>query len=297
MTASVAVLDNAASSDATEPQPASGRVIARERAARRAAEEAIQRRDELLAAVSHDLQSPLAAIQGRAQLLRRRLNRGEPVSPDYLQKALSSIESVVQSMSAQIQELLDATRMQAGQPLRLRRTPTDLVALAQAVLAAQAESAEPCPIHFEPAVLTLSGLCDAPRMRRVFSNLLSNAVKYSPLGGEVRLLLAREERSDGAWAVITVQDRGIGIPPEELPHIFEPFRRGRNADGVFDGIGLGLASVRRIVDLHGGSISVESHEGVGSTFTVHLPLVDVAEQTAPDDVRAVAADLFVSSFL
>jgi signal transduction histidine kinase len=106
----------------------------------------------------------------------------------------------------------------------------------------------------------------------MFGNLLSNAVKYSPQGGTITVELAREEREDGPWAIVRVIDQGMGIPPTDLPHIFDKFRRARNVQGQIKGTGLGLASVRQIVEEHGGTVSVKSKEGEGSTFTVCLPV-------------------------
>jgi signal transduction histidine kinase len=110
---------------------------------------------------------------------------------------------------------------------------------------------------------------DGPRLRRVLDNLLSNAIKYSPAGGEVVVTLA----ADGDSAVLRVRDQGLGIPAEDLPHIFERFRRARNAAEIV-GTGLGLSGARQLVEQHGGTIQVESQEGAGSTFTVRLPLGD-----------------------
>jgi signal transduction histidine kinase len=108
-------------------------------------------------------------------------------------------------------------------------------------------------------------------MERVVANLLDNAAKYTPDGGPITVRLAREHGA-APEAVIAVQDQGIGIPGGDLPHIFERFRRGGNAVRHFGGTGLGLASVRAIVEEHGGTVAVESQEGRGSTFTVRLPL-------------------------
>jgi signal transduction histidine kinase len=114
----------------------------------------------------------------------------------------------------------------------------------------------------------LVGEWDAGRLARVLDNLLDNAVKYSPRGGTVEVAVARE----ADLAVLSVTDRGEGIPAGDLPHIFERFRRGRNVEGRIPGTGIGLAGVQRIVELHAGTIDVASEVGVGTTLTIRLPL-------------------------
>jgi signal transduction histidine kinase len=105
-------------------------------------------------------------------------------------------------------------------------------------------------------------------VERVVANLVSNAIKYSPGGGDVRVELAAE----AGWAVLRVQDQGVGIPAADLPRVFEQFHRAANVAGRIGGTGLGLAGARHIVEQHGGSIALESQEGVGTTVTVRLPL-------------------------
>jgi signal transduction histidine kinase len=114
---------------------------------------------------------------------------------------------------------------------------------------------------------------DAVRLARVLDNLVGNAIKYSPEGGPIVVTISRETTAAGTrWAVLSVRDQGVGIPPSDLPHVFERFYRGRNITAEIAGTGIGLASARQIVEQHTGTISVESHAGQGSTFTVRLPL-------------------------
>jgi signal transduction histidine kinase len=116
-------------------------------------------------------------------------------------------------------------------------------------------------------------------MERVLSNLLSNAIKYSPLDGQIEVSLARQEEQGRASAIVSIHDEGLGIPATDMAHIFEPFHRASNVVGKFTGTGLGLSSVAQMVKLHGGTITVDSHEREGSTFTVSLPLtVDDLEE-------------------
>jgi signal transduction histidine kinase len=174
-------------------------------------------------------------------------------------------------MAAQIGELLDAARMRAGEPLELFRRPTDLVALSYRVAARAQTIATNHAIDVVAEVPELEGDWDALRLERVLGNLLANAVKYSPDGGLVEVRVAREEHGGEPWARLEVRDHGIGIPAADLPHIFEPYRRASNV-GVVEGEGLGLAGAKQIVEQHGGTIAVESHEGEGARFTVRLRL-------------------------
>ncbi len=235
---------------------------------RRAAER-LQR--EFLESVSHDLKNPLTTVQAQAQLLRRRIARGEDVPPEQLDRALAVIEAGSRRMVAQLEELQDVAKLRAGQALELQYEPTDLGALVRAAVGDARAATERHGIHVE-APPTLVGTWDAPRLRRVLDNLLGNAVKYSPSGGTVTVRVAEEMRPGGTWAVVSVSDPGIGIPAADLPYIFEAGRRGGNVTGRIGGTGIGLAGVRRIVEQHGGMVRAMSDEGQGSTFTVALPL-------------------------
>jgi signal transduction histidine kinase len=158
-----------------------------------------------------------------------------------------------------------------GGGLELHPAPTDLVALARDCVEAQ-RAANGRAIHLEAEVPTLYATVDAARIARVLGNLLSNALKYSPPERPITVRVAREERDGGSKAVLAVRDEGIGIPAADLPHIFDRFRRARNVVGHIQGTGIGLASARGIVEQHGGTITAESAEGRGSTFTVRLSL-------------------------
>jgi signal transduction histidine kinase len=234
-------------------------------------------RDEFLSAITHDLKTPLTAIRGNAQLLQRRLAQ----TPDGARLAarLTSIVEATTSMTALLDELLDVARLQMGQPLTLDRRPTDLVGLVRRVVQQQ-QAGRRHRLHVEATAPQLVGEWEAARLERVVANLLSNAIKYSPQGGAITVRLAAEDAAAGGWAVLAVRDQGLGIPAADLPYIFAGFHRAGNVAGQIPGTGLGLASARQIVEQHGGTISVESQEGVGSTFTVRLPLVDPAALSA-----------------
>jgi signal transduction histidine kinase len=188
--------------------------------------------------------------------------------------ALNRIDSAAARMNAMIGELLDFGRGQAGQQLELLRRRTDLVALARQVASEHRHYLESHALHVESDVPELVGLWDPARLQRVLENLISNAVKYSPRGGDVWVHVSQEQTPEGeCWAVLTVRDQGIGIPEHDLPHVFGWFRRAGNVTGRISGTGIGLASVIQVVEQHGGTVTVESKENEGSTFTVRLPVM------------------------
>ncbi len=236
------------------------------------AQEAIRLRDEFLASISHDLKNPLGAIKGQAQLLQRKVNRENPSAAERLIKGLTTIDSLATKMTAQINELLDLAGLQAGQHLELNRQPTDLVALAQRVAEECQQITEHVEIRVDVMAPEIVGHWDQVRLARVLSNLFENAIKYSPHETVVTVVVKEEERAGGNWAILEVQDQGIGIPENDLARIFERFYRASNAAGQSRGTGLGLASSRQIAEQHGGTITVHSQPGKGSTFTVHLPI-------------------------
>ncbi|HEV2125337.1 MAG TPA: HAMP domain-containing sensor histidine kinase, partial [Chloroflexota bacterium] len=270
----------------------------------RQAQEAVRVRDDFLAAASHDLKNPLAAIQGTAQVLQRTLSRTGTIPPERLNVGLESIEAAIAQMTDQINELLDVARLRLGQPLSLDRQPADLVALVRRAIASyqsaterhmlrlMVEGASPdgaaqgeiaaysarsagasatngmAPGGGNQECPSIIGNWDAPRIERVVDNLLSNALKYSPDGGEILVRVTREE----GCAILSVRDQGVGIPAPDLPRIFDRFTRARNVIGRFGGSGIGLAASHQVVTQHGGQILVESEEGNGSIFTIRLPL-------------------------
>ena len=226
----------------------------------------ITSRDEFMAAVSHDLKSPLTFIKGMANLRRRRA----PVTPETepLLDALRQIEAGAGRMALQLDELVDASRLQAGRLLELRRAPTDLIALAKNAVAEHQHMTDRHVLRISTERDELVGNWDGIRLGRVFDNLLDNALKFSPRGGAVDVSIELE----ADWAVVAVTDLGEGIPDADLLHVFERFRRGGNVEGRIPGSGIGLAGVQTIVELHRGSISVQSEVGQGTVFTVRLPI-------------------------
>lgn len=240
----------------------------------REARSAVSLRDEFLSSVSHDLKNPLAAIRGRVQLLQRRAAKDGTVAPERLQRGLEEIEAAAAKLQLMIDELQDVSSLQMGRSLTIDRRPTDLVQLARDMILVAGEISSRHIVHLGISEPELTAEVDPGRFGRVLDNLLSNAIKYSPDGGEVTVTIRRAPGRDGGheWAEIAVRDRGIGIPAADLPRLFERFYRGSNVTNQISGSGIGLAGVHLIVTQHGGTISVDSVDGAGSTFTVRLPL-------------------------
>ena len=244
-------------------------LLVRERAALADAEAAIRMRDQLVASVSHDLKNPLTAISGQVQVLQLLSARGrDELPPERLLESLDAISGTARRMATLINELLDAVHLQAGLPIELRRRPTNLANLAQQVITNHQQATEKHSFRLDGLQSGPIGEWDPDRLERVLDNIVSNAIKYSPNGGDILVEVAR----DRGWAVLSVQDDGVGIPTADLPHVFERYRRARNVSAKFAGTGLGLAGAKDLIQLHGGSISVTSVEGVGSKFVVRLPL-------------------------
>ncbi|HEU5432853.1 MAG TPA: ATP-binding protein, partial [Thermomicrobiales bacterium] len=227
--------------------------------------------EAFVAAAAHDLKNPLAAIRGQAQLLRRRLRKGETISPERLEQAIDGIDAAAGRMTGLIDELVDLARVRAGTPLDLRRAPVDLVELARQTAAIYQRTSERHEIAVEADAEPVVGQWDGPRLERVLGNLLGNAIKYSPGGGRIVVRIGAEPEAVPPAATLAVADQGVGIPAADLACVFERFHRGGNV-GAIRGDGIGLAAARQIIEEHGGAIEVDSVEGIGSTFTLRLPL-------------------------
>ncbi|MFL5803512.1 MAG: ATP-binding protein [Roseiflexaceae bacterium] len=230
----------------------------------RAYEEATRLKEDFLSAAAHDLKTPLTTLVARAQLLERRALR-DPAAPTDL----ASIQLLVheaQRLKRLVLELLDAARTEQGRLVGVC-TEVDLVPLARDICQQQGSERHLCAVEASEPVV---GIYDQIRLQQLLENLVENAVKYSPAGGDVRVRIWHEAQQ----AHLTVTDSGIGIPPEDLPHIFDRFYRANNVDDRrFAGMGLGLFICRGIAEQHGGQIQVSSQPGQGSTFHVMLPLV------------------------
>jgi PAS domain S-box-containing protein len=234
--------------------------------------EAVRIRDEFLASVSHDLKNPIAAIKGRAQMLERRAQELPPDEAGRFLQSLESIDSSATRMSRLISDLVDVARLRIGQPLDLRYEEIDLIELIRNVVAEVKPTTDHHTIRVEAEKEPLTGEWDPSRIERVLANLLTNAIKYSPEGGEITVNARIEASENGQSAAILVSDRGIGIPEDDVPHIFQRYYRASNVQATFEGTGVGLAAARQIVEQHRGTISVEGREGGGTIFIVRLPL-------------------------
>ncbi|QFS42614.1 PAS domain S-box protein [Nostoc sphaeroides] len=247
-------------------------LLEREMKARKEAEIANTLKDEFLAVLSHELRTPLNSILGWSKMLRTR-NFDEKTT----KHALETIERNAKLQTQLIEDLLDVSRILQGK-LNLNVCPVNLVTVVEAALetvklAAQANSIQIQTI-FDPTLGQVMG--DPNRLVQVVWNLLSNAVKFTQPGGRVEIRLMEV----GNQAQIQVSDTGKGISPEFLPYVFDYFRQADSTiTRAFGGLGLGLAIVRKVVEMHGGNVQAESPgEGLGTTFTVELPLLVRSEQ-------------------
>ena len=234
--------------------------------ARRLAEEASHLKDEFLATASHELRTPLNAIVGWVHVLQSGALRDD----EQRRQAVNAIDRNAKSQTRLIEDLLDVSRMIQGR-VSLTVTPLDLGSVIEAAVETirHSAAAKDITINVELPPETIPVIGDEQRLQQVTWNLLVNSVKYTPRGGHIDVTLGRQR----GRAVITVKDSGEGIEPALLPHVFEPFRQGGSSSAMRSGLGLGLAIVRRLVDLHGGRIAAESAgAGRGATFTVSLPL-------------------------
>jgi signal transduction histidine kinase len=232
------------------------------------------RRQAFMAAATHDLRTPLTSLAlwvDALQVLKPRLeSRGDAQAFGLLDQALEQMQTLVQRSVDLVEHVLDVTTLHCEDALPFPRRDVDIVALTRQVLAGHPQYREH-QLQLESAQSELWGRWDADRLTRVVENLVANAIKYSPAGQPVTVRVMRHHIEDEPWGILQVVDRGIGIPPDELPKIFEPFHRAPNATPISSGYGLGLWVSRAIVEQHGGTMSVSSCQGIGTTITVLLP--------------------------
>ncbi len=231
-------------------------------------ERALRAQDDFLSLVSHDLKHPVTTIKAAAQLVHRRITAGNTNSQDLL-PTVKAIDTAVEKVTREIDAILDLSLERGGRSLSLQLERVDLVALLRRVTDAHHGVGHNITLDCDD--LKIEGECDGARLERAFDNLIGNAVKYSPDGGPVTVSARRELVGDEQWATVTVRDGGMRIPAAELDRIFDRFYRGTKVAGRIPGTGLGLSGVKLIVEAHSGTVTAESIEGDGSTFTVRLP--------------------------
>ncbi|HEU4931802.1 MAG TPA: ATP-binding protein, partial [Pyrinomonadaceae bacterium] len=265
------------------------RLLASEKLARSDAERANRLKDEFLATISHELRNPLNAIMGWAHMLR--LGKLDAANTD---RAVETIYRNAKSQSQLVSDLLDVSRIISGK-LRLDVRTVDLIYIVNAAIDSIRPAADAKGIRLQtildPAAGPISG--DADRLQQIVWNLLTNAVKFTPKSGNIQVNV---QRSDSHVEVV-VSDSGVGISKEFLPFVFDRFRQAdASTTRIHGGLGLGLSIVRQLVDLHGGSVSVDSEgEGKGATFTITLPCVGVtSDLKEAESVNPAHSDEFVS---
>ena len=249
--------------------------------ARRKVEDLSRLKDEFLSIASHELRTPVTSIKGYTQLAKTLIHENDlATSEEYLDIALDQIDR----MSRLILELLDVSRIETGR-LEIRREPIDWTTFVHDVVQHHhtAISDRRLALNIPISRKCISG--DRDRLEQVLGNLLENAVKYSPEGSEI--VVSVEDKGD--HLATSVRDRGIGIPADELAQVFERFHRGRQVSSTnYGGLGLGLYISKQIIERHGGTIWVESAEGVGTTFYFSLPVASISERQPKPAEQLVA---------
>ncbi|HEY9824386.1 MAG TPA: CheR family methyltransferase, partial [Stenomitos sp.] len=266
-------------SDRKQFETERSQLLAQEQAARRQAEAANRTKDEFLSNLSHELRNPLTSLLAWVPLLRSHI-----LDEAETERALEAIEQSARAQNKLIEDILDISRITSGK-LRLHRGPIDLSVVVQAALESIQFVAVEKNIQLVSSLNSITVLGDANRLQQVLWNLLSNAIKFTPADGRVEITLSQVDNQ----AQIQISDTGQGIPADLLPHIFERFYQGDSSTTKNNqGLGLGLAIVRNLIDLHGGAVHAESPgEGQGTTLTVRLPLY-VSPQTSPPIVEPTA---------
>lgn len=257
-------------------------LYAAERQARATAEAAVTLRDEFLSIAAHELKTPLTSLLGNVQLVERRIARTGGLG-ERDQQAIQVASQQAGRLRQMIDALLDVSRLEQGQ-LSIIHEPIDVGLLVERVVQEVQPGLQQHTVESHAPAEAVVILGDELRLEQVLQNLIQNAIKYSPAGGTIDMAVEH----DTTHAAVKVRDHGVGIPADALPHLFERFYRVSDAvERHIQGAGIGLYVVKEIVALHGGRVEVTSPEGVGSTFTVWLPLLEGS------DVRAIHANELV----
>ncbi|MEP6515164.1 hybrid sensor histidine kinase/response regulator [Microcoleus vaginatus] len=257
-------------------------LLRREQIIRAEAEAANRAKDEFLSVLSHELRTPLNAILGWSTMLRQK-----NLSEDKVARALETIERNAKSQAQLIEDILDVSRIITGK-LRLRVRPVNLVPVIESAIESVQLAAEAKSIRLQSVLDSEAGplLGDADRLQQVVWNLLSNALKFTPKDGRVQICLQRVN----SHVEITVSDTGTGISSDFLPFVFDRFsQHDSTTTRSYGGLGLGLAIVRQLVELHGGTVTVVSPGiGQGTTFTVKLPVMIIhLPPSAPEPLNSL----------
>lgn len=251
--------------DITERKRLEAEILERERltVALEKEREVHQLKDRFISVMSHELRTPLAGIMLATDILKK---YGDRATEEEKREAVEAIENHAQQLTEMIKDTLTLSRNEyIGQ--EIEREPYDLETYLRDILEELEWSYRTHHLIYDGVNRRVELPIARKLLRQGVMNLLTNAIKYSPEGSEIRMTLTLEARE----AVVRVTDQGIGIPPEDLPRMFEAFHRAANVEN-YQGTGLGLAIAQQVVELHGGTISVESTLGAGSTFTIRLPL-------------------------
>ncbi len=233
-----------------------------------------QQKERFVAHASHELRTPITNLKTRLYLMRRQ--------PERIEEHMRVLEQVTDRMKRLAEDLLDISRFERG-VIKIKREPVVLQEMIENLVLVQRAEAERkrltlnCSLPEEPTVV----FADSERLAQVITNLMINGINYTPEGGRVEVRLSRVDEDGDAQAVIEVEDTGIGIGEEHLPHIFQPFYR---VVSQVEGTGLGLSITKEIVELHGGKLTVTSHEGEGSCFRFSLPLITTPELSESSEV-------------
>jgi heavy metal sensor kinase len=234
--------------------------------------------------VSHELRTPITAIRGQLEVA---LFTAE--TPEQYRESIINAMEDIEKLSSIVRALLLLSQAESGQ-LVLQKAPLDLAEVVTDLVDQFQIPAEEKDVKLTASLEACAPVeADRTQIERLLSNLLSNAVKYTPKGGSVRVVVG-QAREPG-WTKLSVEDTGVGIPAENLPHIFDRFYRVRNAQtNTIQGLGLGLSFVAWIVEAHGGRIDVASNSGVGTRFTVLLPSGPEAAEPAPAESATLASN-------